>query len=56
LTADPAGGSPRDEFRGLWRGLWRFSQEQPTALRFLETHHHKRYVDRASRDVSDAVF
>lgn len=49
-------GSAREEFHRLWRGLWRFSQEQPKALRFLETHHHKRYVDRASRDVSDAVF
>jgi len=47
---------PREQFRGFWRGLWRFASEQPKALRFLETHHHRRYVDRASRDVNDAVF
>ena len=48
--------APRDQFRGLWRGLWQFSQERPMALRFLETHHHRSYLDRASRQVSDAAF
>jgi len=55
LSEHARSGAIRDQFRGLWRGLWAFSQANPAAFRFLETHHHTPYLDRASRAVGDVV-
>jgi AcrR family transcriptional regulator len=55
LAAHASAGSPREEFRGMWHGLWTFAQEAPAALRFLETHHHERYLDDASRALSESM-
>jgi AcrR family transcriptional regulator len=46
----------REAVRRLWRGLYRFSQESPDALRFLELHRHQPYLDRASRALARALF
>jgi len=53
--AREAGGTPRQEFHGLWRGLAEFARKSPAAFRFLETHHHLPYLDAGSRALSDAV-
>jgi len=52
---DPA-APPREGFRALWWGLWRFASEHPATFRFLETQKHAAYLDERSRAVSDAVF
>lgn len=54
--AGQGGATPREEFHGLWRGLWDFATKHPAAFRFLETHHHSVYLDATSRALSDAVF
>ena len=55
-TCRRGGATPREEFHGLWRGLWEFARKHPAAFRFLETHNHAFYLDEASRAVSEAVF
>jgi TetR/AcrR family transcriptional regulator, repressor of fatR-cypB operon len=50
-----SGLSPRQEFSAMWHGLWEFFKENPAAFRFLETHNHGSYLDRASGATSDAV-
>jgi AcrR family transcriptional regulator len=35
----------REQFGGIWRGLWRFAADHPLAITFLETHHHAAYLD-----------
>lgn len=47
--------TPREEFHTLWRGLRDFARQRPTALRFLEMHHHERYLDHESRVVAAAL-
>jgi len=51
-----AGGSEKERFLGIWRGLAAMATADPTALRFLELQHHEDYLDDESRAVSDAVF
>ncbi len=46
---------PRDEFRGIWRGLWEFAEKNPEAFRFLELHHHEPYLDAESRAADDQL-
>jgi AcrR family transcriptional regulator len=50
-----AGGSLRQEFRGLWRGLWDFSQKHPAAFHFIENHHHASYLDPESQALADEL-
>ncbi len=49
------GGSLRDEFQGLWRGLWEFAEKNPQAFCFIETHHHESYLDPESRALADEL-
>src|SRR6185295_5625511 len=55
LARRKAGLTAREEFRGMWQGLWDFLREQPAACRFLETQGHATYLDESSRAISDAV-
>ena len=56
LARRKPGLTAREEFRGMWQGLWDFLREQPAACRFLETQGHATYLDEASRAISEAVF
>jgi TetR/AcrR family transcriptional regulator, repressor of fatR-cypB operon len=42
----------RETFEGIWRRLCAFAIEEPAAFAFLETHHHRPYLDEASRSVA----
>jgi len=55
LERTRSGLTPRQEFGAMWYGLWEFFKENPAAFRFLETHSHRSYLDRASAATSDAV-
>jgi AcrR family transcriptional regulator len=44
----PAADDARQAFHHWWDGLWRFASEQPAAFAFLETHHHRAYLDERS--------
>jgi AcrR family transcriptional regulator len=50
----------RRRFGRLWQALYRFSQEHPGAVEFLELHQHSDYLDDASRaleqQMADALF
>ena len=56
LARRKPGLTAREEFRGMWQGLWDFFREQPAACRFLETQGHATYLDESSRAISEAVF
>jgi len=56
LARRKPGLTAREEFRGMWQGLWDFLREQPAACRFLETQGHATYLDESSRAISEAVF
>ncbi|HEB90504.1 MAG TPA: TetR/AcrR family transcriptional regulator [Deltaproteobacteria bacterium] len=55
-NAMASASTPREGFRGLWRGLFEFSRKHPEAFRFLEMHRHLPYLEPASLEVSRAVF
>jgi AcrR family transcriptional regulator len=55
-TALTRGGSEKERFLGMWRGLSTMATADPTALRFLELQHHEDYLDDESRALSDTVF
>jgi len=46
---ETAQSTVRDRFRGLWRGLCAYARQRPSALAFLELHHHAPYLDDESR-------
>src|SRR5262245_60044865 len=49
LTADfPMDAPPRQQFRELWKRLWKFATETPKSAIFLELHHHAAYLDEKS--------
>jgi AcrR family transcriptional regulator len=51
-----AGTRPvREHFRRLWGSLWRFAEQRPQALRFLDLHHHEAYLDDASQALEARV-
>ena len=56
LARRKPGLTAREEFRGMWQGLWDFLREEPCACRFLETQGHATYLDESSRAISEAVF
>jgi AcrR family transcriptional regulator len=41
----PTGGSPREQFRAIWRQMAAYATESPQAFAFLELHHHGSYLD-----------
>jgi len=50
LTECIVPGQPaRQQFHVVWRRLARFAEEDGTALRFMELHHHGPYIDDESR-------
>jgi len=51
----PRGASARDELTRWWRALWSFAAEHPSALAFLENHHHAPYLDAASLAIGDEI-
>ena len=56
LMADfPTSAPPRAQFAHLWRRLIAFAVQHPTALAFLELHHHISYLDEDSRALEDRV-
>jgi TetR/AcrR family transcriptional regulator, repressor of fatR-cypB operon len=56
LTEDVPRGLPaRREFALLWQRLWQFAGDHPSALAFLETHHHPEYLDAQSRQLGEQV-
>jgi AcrR family transcriptional regulator len=46
---EPASSS----FEAIWRRLCAFVIEQPAAFAFLESHHHRSYLDAESRRIAD---
>jgi TetR/AcrR family transcriptional regulator, repressor of fatR-cypB operon len=46
---------PRAIFGELWRRMWRFYEDHPVVLRFLELHHHGSYLDKRSLAVEESV-
>ncbi len=55
VDAVTAGGSVRDQFGLIWRGLWRFAVDHPRAVAFIETHHHAAYLDDESRALAAEI-
>lgn len=49
VDAIPPGLAAREHFGRLWRGLARFTVEEPATVRFLEMQHHEDYLDLESR-------
>ncbi len=48
-------GASRQRFHALWSRMLELAEEQPTAIRFLELHHHAPYLDRKSRLIEDEI-
>src|SRR5262245_23355298 len=55
LTGFPLEAPPREQFHEVWSRLHRFAARYPTALQFLELHHHGNYLDQASCEVEQAL-
>jgi AcrR family transcriptional regulator len=51
----PLEAPTREQFRELWRRLWRFAEGHPSAAIFLELHHHGAYLDETSRELEQRV-
>jgi AcrR family transcriptional regulator len=47
----PFTGSAREQFGAYWRRLFDFALEHPTAIAFLDFHHHAPYLDAQSNQV-----
>jgi len=52
----PWDAAPREQFRELWKRVSAWALRNPTAVRFLELHHHGDYLDDESRALKDRVF
>ncbi|MBI1945803.1 MAG: TetR/AcrR family transcriptional regulator [Deltaproteobacteria bacterium] len=46
----PTDAAVREQFVELWRRLWKFAEERPAMLDFLELHDHETYIDDYSRE------
>jgi AcrR family transcriptional regulator len=55
LDGFPAGAPTREQFRVMWMRMVRFAIDHPSALVFLELHHHAPYLDDASRAVEQRL-
>jgi AcrR family transcriptional regulator len=51
VTGHPLDAPARVQFRHFWERAVAFAFEHPTAVRFLELHHHQPYLDEKSREV-----
>ena len=49
LTGFPAEAPFREQFHHFWTRVCAYATKEPTALRFLELHHHATYLDDTSR-------
>ena len=47
----PVGEPLRTQFRHFWKQMAAFALEYPTAMAFLELHHHADYLDEGSRAI-----
>ena len=51
----PANVNTREQFRTIWMRMAAFAAENPSALIFLELHHHASYLDDQSRAVEQRM-
>ncbi|GMV39526.1 MAG: hypothetical protein AMXMBFR64_12420 [Myxococcales bacterium] len=51
----PAGASPREQFRAMWREMVAFALAHPKAFAFLELHHHASYLDATSLGLENTL-
>jgi AcrR family transcriptional regulator len=51
----PFHASPRDQFHSFWQKCTMFSAQNPRALKFLELHHHQRYLSDECRKAEEQV-
>jgi AcrR family transcriptional regulator len=51
MTNLPVDGPVRRVFQELWRRMGRFARQYPDAMKFLELHHHRPYLDEDSRQI-----
>ena len=52
LAAPPADASPRHAFAHYWQRMTLFARTYPSAVRFMDLHHHAPYLDEESRALS----
>jgi TetR/AcrR family transcriptional regulator, repressor of fatR-cypB operon len=52
LAPLPANATPRQAFAEYWRRMMAFAQTHPSAVRFMDLHHHGAYLDAESRALS----
>lgn len=51
MTDFPMDVPPREQFSTFWSRANQFAQKNPTAMQFLEVHHHGDYLDQQSREI-----